>query len=724
MNHTYRIVWSESRKAFIVAGENAKAKGKPSSTRKAVASAVVMALAALAAEPALAAVCPAAGAGGIPSTISVGAGIAVIANCTPAAGVSLTVANTGSIITGGSAVTMSFGVAAGSISNSGTIHGNTTGIHLMTGSSVSSITNNGTISGNVGIKVGAEGGANVGSINNAGGTISGVKTGINIGSISASSSVGSITNSGTISGGTYAINVNSFSTLPNINITGTSARLIGDVSATNTDVTVKSGAIFGNDNAFNVNSFTVESGATFNMGAGTNTSGMANGISVGSVANAAGYTGFTNAGTLAVAAGVTGAINGNYTQLAGSTFQTYATSNSSYGKLLVNGTAVLPSAANIYVYVNPGNTLAAGQTLYSVISSTGTLTSSTFHVTDNNPLFIFTAVIDPNNPNAIDLIVKSATQAPLLNGDMGLFTFDMLQGINRIVQARQEENLGLSTGEDFVTNRNAWVKPLGSWANQSDNNGVSGYKASTYGVVLGADGELSPISRLGTAFAISHSNVNNNLGSQSAGVDSYQLVLYGSRSLDDKNTEFNWQADYGTNQNTGNRNIQFLNQNAAASYTSDSIHLGAGVGRKLDMNEKTSFTPSFRADYTTLHVNGYTEAGAGASNLVVNGSTTDEFILLVDGKVTHKLSDTTTLLANLGVGYDMQAKQSSITAAFQGGGAAFTTPGINPSPTVVRGGLGMVVNSSKMVEITGRYDIEARTGFTAQTLSVKARWPF
>ena len=128
--------------------------------------------------------------------------------------------------------------------------------------------------------------------------------------------------------------------------------------------------------------------------------------------------------------------------------------------------------------------------------------------------------------------------------------------------------------------------------------------------------------------------------------------------------------------------------------------------------------------YTTLRSNSYTESGAGASNLTVNGQTVDEFIVGVDGKVTHKLSDTTTLLANLGVGYDTMAKQSSVTAAFGGGGAAFSTPGINPSPTVVRGGLGVVMKSSKTVEVAGRYDVEARTGFTDQTISVKVRWPF
>jgi outer membrane autotransporter protein len=286
-----------------------------------------------------------------------------------------------------------------------------------------------------------------------------------------------------------------------------------------------------------------------------------------------------------------------------------------------------------------------------------------------------------------------------------------------------EANRGLSSGDDFVADRKAWIKPLGSWADQENRNGAFGYDAQTYGVALGADGELSEISRIGAAFAYTRSDVDSNSGAQTADVDSYLVVLYGSRSLDE-NTELNWQADYGYNRNQGDRYIAFVDRTARSSYHSDSLHLGAGIGRMLPMSAKTSFTPSFRADYTTIKENGYTETGADALNLAVDGKTTDELILAVDGKVAHAVSDATTLTANLGIGYDTQAEQTSMTTSFAGGGAAFTTNGIDPSSTVVRGGLGMVVNSSDAMEFTARYDIEKRSGYTGQTVSVKFRMPF
>ena len=578
--------------------------------------------------------------------------------------------------------------------------------------------------------------------------ISGSNTGIYV--YNSSTVSGGITNSGLISGGAYAIYVDGAAHCPTSTSPATTPpSFIGEVYAPNTTVTVVSGAVY---TMINGNLFTVD-----------------------------GTGGFTNAGTLGVEAGGIGTIAGNYTQTAGGTFQTYVTSNSHYGQLLVTGTAALPSTTNIFVNVASSNTLAIGQTISGVISA-GTITGAgAFAVTDNSALFDFVAAKETLNPNAIDLTVKIGLTAvgsvnsngntdadgaaavidtllngsahgsadmgtvttalgklttqqevsnavratlPLLTGGMAHATSDVLHGVNKIVQARQDENHGLSSGEDFVTNRNAWVKPIGSWANQSDANGTSGYKAQTYGVAMGADGELSQVSRIGAALAITHSNVDNNLGSQSAGVDSYQAVLYGSRVVDDKNTELNWQGDYGMNQNKGSRNITFMARTATASYTSNSFHLGAGVGRTLAMNETTSFTPSIRADYTTIRSAAYNETGAGAINLAVDSNTTNEFIVAVEGKVTHQLSDAATLIANLGIGYDTMAKQSSITAAYAGGGAAFTTLGITPSPTIVNGGVGVVMKSSKTVEVTARYDVEARTGFTDQTVSVKARWPF
>jgi outer membrane autotransporter protein len=143
------------------------------------------------------------------------------------------------------------------------------------------------------------------------------------------------------------------------------------------------------------------------------------------------------------------------------------------------------------------------------------------------------------------------------------------------------------------------------------------------------------------------------------------------------------------------------------------------------MNETTSFTPTVRVDYTQVKDDGYTEAGAGVLNLVVDGRTSEQLIYALDGKITHTLSPATTLNVNLGVAYDAKAKQSSITAAYAGApGLAFTTRGMNVEATTYRLGVGLVSKNAMGLEVTGRYDVEARAGYTNQTLSAKVRWAF
>ena len=205
-------------------------------------------------------------------------------------------------------------------------------------------------------------------------------------------------------------------------------------------------------------------------------------------------------------------------------------------------------------------------------------------------------------------------------------------------------------------------------------------------------------------------------------VSGLQGAVYGSNGLGENN-DLNWQADYGRNQNKGTRQV-FGGAIASSDYNSSSIHVGARAAHTMAVSDATKFKPSVSVDYTNIKEDGYTEAGAGALDLTVGAHSTSAFVLGVDGKVSHALSDATNLFANLGLDYDTQAKQASITSSFQGGGAAFTTEGINPSKTTLRYGVGVVVSSSKSMQITARYDGASRSGFTGKTASVKFNMPF
>jgi len=383
-----------------------------------------------------------------------------------------------------------------------------------------------------------------------------------------------------------------------------------------------------------------------------------------------------------------------------------------------------------YVYGEPVS--VGGVPLPPVLSVLGSSTAMT-----NSPVYGGARIID-NTPGLLALftgagvtgdhqISNAATQTmPLLLGGSQIAAGSALTGINRVIQARIEANRGLSSGEEFAGDRNFWMKPFGSWADQNDRNGVSGFKANTAGIAFGADAVISPQTRLGISLAYAKAGVdgNSSVAPNSADVTVYQLVGYGSRSLSE-DTELNFQVGIGQNTNNGKRQLLAFGTTASSDYKSQTYTAGIGLGKVYKLSESASFTPSVRADYTLIRDEGYTETGAGLLNLTVKGRKTDELILAVDGKYSRKLDSGNTLSANLGLGYDALNKQASITAAYAGAAAAaFTTQGIDPSPWLVRGGLGLSGTAYGGTEITARYDAEYRKDFLNQTASVKLRWSF
>ena len=316
---------------------------------------------------------------------------------------------------------------------------------------------------------------------------------------------------------------------------------------------------------------------------------------------------------------------------------------------------------------------------------------------------------------------------PLMVAGMTDVNSAAMHATNRVIQSRQEANRGLSSGDEFVSDRQVWFKPMGSWAKQGDRDGVAGYKANTYGMVLGADTVVSDNVRVGGAFSYMHSRIDGNspVAAQSASVDGYRLISYGSYSLDPR-TDISVQADLGAGRNEGQRNINFggLNSRASSSYNSWNAHVGAGIGRVFNLQPTTTFTPSLRADYTFIQDAAYTETGADALSLAVAKNSARELILSTEARLNQSLTEHAMFSANLGVGYDALARQSAITAGYVGGGAQFVTRGMAPSRWLMRAGLGFVVTSSKAMEVSVRYDAEVRERFTNQTASVKVRLPF
>jgi autotransporter-associated beta strand protein len=343
-------------------------------------------------------------------------------------------------------------------------------------------------------------------------------------------------------------------------------------------------------------------------------------------------------------------------------------------------------------------------------------------------------------------VSRAVTQTlPLLSGGVAQSTLGMLGSFNSVVQNRLtsvggndvigstdgfgNSASGIATGEN-APDRHVWAKAFGSRADQDDHSGASGFSANSWGTAFGTDSELAPGTLLGISYAYASSSVDGNTAlsgaTQHANIDSNLLGIYGSHALPN-NMQLDFQADVGRNHTDGSRQLDFsgLNRSATSSYVTYSAHVGTALSKDIALNERTTFTPAVRIDYTRLRDQGYSEAGADALNLNVDANTTEALVFGAEGRIRHALTERSWLSVNLGAGYDAINDRGDLVSVYAGApGQSFTTTGIDHSPWLIDAGIGYTYQASSGMQAILRYDVDGRDGYVNQTASVKASWTF
>lgn len=533
----------------------------------------------------------------------------------------------------------------------------------------------------------------------------------------------------------------------------------GDISITS------NGAFFdtnGYDVGFQVPGILIGTGGFTKLGAGTLT-----------IAGGNSWNGDTTvtAGTLTL---------DSYTQSGSQTLTIGVTDSSNYGKLDVTGVATFNNS-NLAVDVIGSPTLANNLSLAGVVTA-GTLSATSFTVTDNSALFDFDATI---NGNSVDLnviansagttvyssvldnrlypalgaagvldsqvqgtpsgdmanvvtalgqlpdersVARAAAQTLPLNSG-ALATLGALDTINSIFASRfAPMRTGMSTG-DMATSKNVWIRPFGARADQNDtDDNASGYSADTWGLATGVEGDIGD-TQIGLAYAYANTRLDGNSQLSGAGtrseIDSHVIALYGSHPLNGMTLGF--QIDAGWNDNDSERTLNFggLNRSASASYDSWSLHVGSSLSKAIALNEANTFITAIRADYTRLRSQSYTERGAGALNLDVEANTVEALTFGVDGRLVHAFSPNAQLEAIVGVSYDTINDDGNLVATYSGvPGQSFAAAGIDRSPWLARAGLGYTYRLENGTDISIRYEASGRDEYLNQSASIKATWNF
>ncbi|MCC2638924.1 MAG: outer rane autotransporter [Moraxellaceae bacterium] len=482
-----------------------------------------------------------------------------------------------------------------------------------------------------------------------------------------------------------------------------------------------------------------------------------------------GSTSLTNSGVI-VSNSQQNLVGGNYTQQAGGELTLVLRDTSSYG-LTVNGTADFSASNQVTLAVGPGATFEDGDVLTDALyAATLTAPLAGLDVKDASLFWNFDVTQDANgfdvvmekvgtgnvlaaaglsasgsqtdlveaaltgelgdDYNALAVALSGATNAaalakvveqmgPALAGSASFAARTAGAGASNAISARMGESRGASSGDAFTQNA-VWIKPFLGMASQDDANGMSGYDVDTTGFVIGMDGAVNDMVRLGVAVASAQSSTEG--GSAELDIDTTQFTLYGSYVLGSA-TSLDADLSYGANGFDSTRRVGFANSTAVGSFDGTQIALGAKVSHRMKLSEKAALVPAVKLRYSMVDLDGYSETGAGVFNLNVAGSDDDAILLAAEAGYELTLANKGVFLANLGLGYDT-IDQASATSTLSGNGPTFVSNGIEPDAMLVTGGLGYRYVTAKNLEINAAWDLESRSDFLANTLSVKFKLPF
>lgn len=283
---------------------------------------------------------------------------------------------------------------------------------------------------------------------------------------------------------------------------------------------------------------------------------------------------------------------------------------------------------------------------------------------------------------------------------------------------------GLNSGDESLSVEHLWLQPFGSWAEQDHQDGVSGYDVDSYGLVMGLDTAISSDMELGLAFAYTRSQVDSDMptGGYDTDINSYQLTGYFSKLLNNT-TILNANLGLGYSDYDARRHL-FNNAQALADYSSWATHLNVELEKHYGMSDSLNLAMIIGADYRYVDVDGYTETGAGALNLRVNDESWSSLVASLGTELSYAASPDWLVVTDASLGYDVLSERTTVTSAFAGGGATFTTQGIKPDAWVYEAGVGTKYTTDTGAEITAQYDFQGRDNFRDHRVSLNLRWMF
>ncbi len=284
---------------------------------------------------------------------------------------------------------------------------------------------------------------------------------------------------------------------------------------------------------------------------------------------------------------------------------------------------------------------------------------------------------------------------------------------------------GISTGDEALK-WGMWAQGFGSYLKQDPWDSSMGYTAHIWGTSLGLDRLVTDHSLFGVSGGFARSHIRTSDSGTATDASSYQGSLYASFF---RNA---WRVD-GTvscafNRYDGSRHIAFggVDRLATTSYGGYQ-YSGYIEGGYTITGGRWNITPLVSLRYSHLHLDGYTEEGAGSLNLSIDSRNYDMFQSGLGTSLSRPfLWQDSRLMPEVHVKwlYDFIGDRQQTTSTFTGGGASFSTGGYDPPQSSLNAGARLTLINRYGVTVSVNYDLELKKDFYSHAGYANIRFVF
>lgn len=345
-----------------------------------------------------------------------------------------------------------------------------------------------------------------------------------------------------------------------------------------------------------------------------------------------------------------------------------------------------------------------------------------------------------------------ASTAPIVNGDLVETSFSAINKFqdmwaNNLMRARAANicytpcDTGLFRNSCCCDNNNqdrrwngegVWLDTFGYFPNQKKRHDILGYDADQYGVMLAVQRPLCDNINVGVGGGYAHTKIRGKndpaagFSANGSKIETGDATLY---------VGYNPGCFYvdtflsgAWNRYDNHRNIAFIGRTAHAKFDGQEYSALVSAGYDLNFGRCFTITPITSVEYTHLHLDGFTETGADALNLLQAAQRYDSLQTGLGAMLGYTIN---TCVGNLYLEvhakwlYDCVKYRIRNFSAFAGNpSVVFSTKGNVVERNGAEAGVGATLFTSGNFTLDAQYEYTWRNKYSANEYTISAAYRF